>query len=214
MKFLGWCFYLLVLMSLCAVSPAYSNQSGLIEFKSYDASRQLLFVNIVTPTVHGEVFFRSASGDIVKVEQAMLERLFELILKINCESLHSGGDLYFVGKGRPVLKAAIPAQSCSTQRVSKVEVRMIDGVCEINTNGNSLWRTAVEFSKYNSLSVYQNVYAIFLYNKSAFVGGDIHRLNKMRLSCPPGNASSVIEKNHAEQLFKESLSFKQAHQAK
>ncbi|MCQ4054426.1 hypothetical protein [Aeromonas sp. SG16] len=202
----GSLLVIIIFMFFCGNINA--KEFGFIQFKHYDASEQVLTMNIVTPTVNGEVFIRPNGGYISKVDVVMLERLFTLKFKMKCEELKNGADIYFLATEKQSLKAKVPAQNCARNDNENVDILIVNGVCTIKTNGNSLWRAAIELGKRNGLSVYQNVYGIFIANRAAFIGEDIHKLNKTSLVCPENRSVELISPIHAEQLFKESILFK------
>jgi Tfp pilus assembly protein FimV len=63
-------------------------------------------------------------------------------------------------------------------------------------------------SKLHQATVYQNMSALFLANRTAFAGEDINRLKSPLLRCPPDQLIEQIPPDDAHRLFKEMLEFK------
>lgn len=165
-------------------------------------------MTLITPSVQGELFLRR-DDKLVPLQGGIIEDLFTLRIPVSCQLLSSQQTIYWSSPGRPLIKGQVPAQSCKRppELPLKLPVRIFSkgGKCLIDTAGNTLWHTASELAKKNHASVYQNIYALFLTNKPAFAGQDIHRLRTHILYCPDPALFDHIDAEHARQLFEEGL---------
>ena len=168
----------------------------------------VLGMSLVTSTIEGDVLLENESGTHT-LQGARLVNLFSLEVPVACSLLEKGSALYWLSPGKSPLEAVIPPQVCKPKLSVPVlpPVRMMSqgGRCMIDTGGNTLWRVASEMAVVNHFTVQQNVYAIFLINRSAFAGEDIHRLKSHKLKCPSLAQFKLIEAKHAKRLFAESL---------
>ncbi|MFQ2254897.1 hypothetical protein ACK33C_17935 [Aeromonas hydrophila] len=185
----------------------FSEATETFSFLSYQQG--LLRMNLISPSLDGEAQLRH-DKKLEVLTGVMMENLFTMRAKVPCQWLRADSVLYWYLPGRKMLKAEIPAQSCASEPPAlppqpPVLIYEQQGECLIDTAGNTLWRVATELAKRNHGSVYQNIYAIFVTNKSAFAGENIHRLRSRMLYCPDPILFENIESEHARQLFKESL---------
>ncbi|WP_421255561.1 MULTISPECIES: hypothetical protein [unclassified Aeromonas] len=189
---------------LCIFQWSWAAES--FQFQSYRDG--FLRMMLITPSVQGELFLRG-DDKLVPLQGGIIEDLFTLRIPVSCQLLSSQQTIYWSSPGRPLIKGQVPAQSCKRlpELPLKLPVRVFSkgGKCLIDTAGNTLWHTASELAKKNRASVYQNVYALFLTNKPAFAGQDIHRLRAQVLHCPDPALFEHIDAEHARQLFKEGL---------
>ncbi|BCO15011.1 hypothetical protein RIMD111065_33670 [Aeromonas hydrophila] len=112
----------------------------------------------------------------IPLKNAKLEGLFMLNVQVPCEQFTTGATLYWA-TGRSLLHAPIPPQNCQLPReVIPITVFDKQGECWLDIGDNTLWRAATEVSKLNKATVYQNMYALFLANRTAFAGEDINLL--------------------------------------
>lgn len=196
----------LLLLAILTATP-FVQGADTFSFQSYQQG--VLRMTLISPSLEGEVQLRR--GDKLAVlTDVMLEKLFTLRVVIPCPWMASESVIYWSVPGRPLLSATIPAQSCVTKSsapppLPPVLVYEKLGKCLIDTGGNTLWRVATELAKSNRASIYQNVYAIFVTNKLAFAGEDIHRLRSRRLYCPDPALVDHIEPEHASRMFKETV---------
>lgn len=182
-----------------------------LQFKSYDPVHEQLRMVLVTPSTYGD--FLLGQGDKTKkVDGAVLEGLFTLKVQIPCEALTSTTRAYWAVSNHPMLSADIPAQGCERPPLfPPVYIFDRQGVCLLNSNGNTLWHTAQEYSRVNHASVYQNMYALFLANRNAFAKEDIYRLTTPLLRCPTDQQLAAITPEHARALFGDAEQFHHAH---
>lgn len=191
------------------VATVDAAETGL-HFKSYDPTHELLRMGLVTPSTYGD-FLLGQGGKTKKVDGAVLEDLFTLKVQIPCEQLTSATRAFWALPNRPLLSADIPVQRCErTPLFPPVHVFERQGVCWLNSNGNTLWHTALEYSRLNHASVYQNMYALFLANRSAFAKEDIYRLTTPLLRCPTAQQLAEITPDHARTLFADADQFHHA----
>lgn len=181
--------------------------SGSFKFEHY--SQGVLYMTLVTPTLQGELLLRH-EDKIEPLHGGSMEHLFALRVPVPCSWLTADSVIYWALPKQPLVSATIPAQPCqgtSLQRPAKPPVTVFENqaACWVDTGGNTLWHTASELTKINKMSVYQNVYALFITNKAKFAGEDIHRLRSRRLQCPEPTLFRHIAPEHASRLFKESL---------
>lgn len=186
-----------------------------LSFQHYDLKNNQLFMNLVTPTVKADVFLK-VGENMLELEGAQLVDLFLLRVRVPCEQLGSGATFYWAAYGQPVIIAPIPPQACRVvqdELPAVVPVRIFEkgGGCWIDVGDNTLWRTATEVSRFNKATVHQNVYALFLANRSAFVNEDVNRLKEHILRCPSDQLVASISPEDAYRLFNEMLEFKKAH---
>lgn len=180
-------------------------------FQHYDLKNNQLFMNLVTPTVKANVFLR-VGEKMLELEGAQLVDLFLLRVHVPCEKLVSGATLYWAAYGQPDISAPIPPQACQVFQdelpaIVPVKIFEKQGLCWIDVGDNTLWRTATEVSRFNKATVYQNVYALFLANRSAFVNEDVNRLKAHILRCPSDQLVASISPENAYRLFNEMLEF-------
>ncbi|WP_421327566.1 hypothetical protein [Aeromonas veronii] len=74
---------------------------------------------------------------------------------------------------------------------------------------STLWRAALALGELNKATVYQNIYGLFLSNRTAFAGEDINRLTAKLLRCPSARLINDIPATDAKRLFQEMLMFQQ-----
>ncbi|MFR9704736.1 FimV/HubP family polar landmark protein [Aeromonas sanarellii] len=201
-------FFLILYIVFFMISSA--NAASSFVFESYDIERKQLYMRLVTPTMHGEVLLDSGRG-LIPIENAVLENVFTLRVPISCELLNKETIIYWFSKGRPTLHASIPAQSCQHYNISASQVFIVEekGQCWIIVGKHTLWRAALELSKHNNATVYQNLYALFINNKPSFIGEDINRLKDSLLRCPSEQLIKKIHPKDAYRLFTEMLYFNQ-----
>lgn len=181
-----------------------------LHFKSYDPVHEQLRMVLITPSTYGD-FLLEQGDKTKKVDGAVLEGLFTLKAQIPCEELTSNTRAYWAVPNRPMLSADIPAQSCERPPLfPPVYIFDRQGVCLLNSNGNTLWHTAQEYSRLNHASVYQNMYALFLANRNAFAKEDIYRLTTPLLRCPTDQQLAAITPDHARTLFDDAEQFHHA----
>ncbi|QGZ71095.1 LysM peptidoglycan-binding domain-containing protein [Aeromonas hydrophila] len=195
---------------LCIVQCPWSWAAESFQFQSYRDG--FLRMTLITPSVQGELFLRR-DDKLEPLQGGIMVNLFTLRIPVSCQLLSSQQTLYWSSPGRPLIKSKVPAQSCerASELPLKLPVRIFakEGECLIDTAGNTLWHTASELAKKNRASVYQNIYALFVTNKLAFAGLDIHRLRTQVLYCPDPTLFDHIDADHARQLFKEGLLLRQ-----
>lgn len=182
-------------------------------FQYYDIKNSELFMHLVTPTTKGDVFLR-VGEKMQQFKDARLVGLFSLSVRIPCEMLVSGANIYWSASGRALIDASIPPQRCHEIELSPsanviIPVRFFnrEGKCWIDASNNTLWHTATEMSRINKATVYQNIYAIFIANRTAFAGEDINRLKEHLLRCPSEQLIDSISSKEAQRLFEEMLEF-------
>lgn len=198
---------LLLLVMLISTSTSFSEATETFSFQSYQQG--MLRMTLISPSLDGKLLLRRGE-QFEPLNNIVLERLFTLRVELPCQWLMDDSILYWSLPGRSLLSATIPAQSCVTKPsapppLPPVLIYEKQGKCLIETGGNTLWRVATELAKRNRASVYQNIYAIFVTNKSSFAGEDIHRLGSRRLYCPDPALFEHINVNHARRLFEEGL---------
>ncbi len=193
----------ILLLNLLA-NPAIDNSS--FTYQHYDVQSGKLDMHLVSSTTKGEVMLQ-VGNEMSQLEGARLERLFTLSVNVPCEHLQDGAILYWVTK-RSLLHAPVPSQRCQLPR-KIIPVKILDrqGSCWIDVGHNTLWRAAIEISRHNKETIYQNVYAIFLANRDAFIGEDINRIRTTLLRCPSDQLIKSISPEDALRLFKEMLEF-------
>lgn len=196
--------YVIFINLLYVCLPAWGVSS--LHFLHYQNG--ILSMNLVTPTIEGDVLLENENGTRT-LQGARLVNLFSLEVPVACSLLERRSTLYWLSPGNSPLEAVIPPQVCQPKLSVPVlpPVRMMrqGGRCIIDTGGNTLWRVASEMAVVNHFTVQQNVYAIFLINRSEFAGEDIHRLKSHKLKCPSLAQFKLVEAKHAKRLFSESL---------
>uniref|UniRef100_UPI001FCC5D2E hypothetical protein n=1 Tax=Aeromonas dhakensis TaxID=196024 RepID=UPI001FCC5D2E len=191
------------------VATVDAAETGL-HFKSYDPIHEQLRMGLVTPSTYGD-FLLGQGGKTKKVDGAVLEDLFTLRVQVPCEQLTSATRAFWALPNRPLLSADIPVQRCERSPLfPPVHVFERQGICWLNSNGNTLWHTAQEYSRLNHASVYQNMYALFLANRGAFAKEDIYRLTTPLLRCPTAQQLAEIDPDHARALFIDAEQFHHA----
>jgi len=195
---------LLLFLSLI-LNQAFAASS--FNFQRYDTKSNQLYMQLVTPTTQGDVLLK-VGEEMTPLKDARLEGLFMLRVQVPCEVLKSDATLYWATAGNPLLRAQIPPQDCHfTPDVTPITIFDRQGECWLNIGNNTLWRVATEMSKRNKVSIYQNVYALFLANRTSFIGEDINRLKTPLLKCPSDQLIEQIPPSDAHRLFKEMLEF-------
>lgn len=195
------------LLLLCLMTNQAFATSA-FSFQRYDVKSNQLYMHLVTPTTQGDVLLQ-VGEKMLPLKNAKLEGLFMLNVQVPCEQLTAGATLYWATTGRSLLHAPIPPQNCQLPReATPVTVFDKQGECWLDIGDNTLWRAATEVSKLNKATVYQNMYALFLANRTAFAGEDINRLKSPLLRCPPDQLIEQIPPDDAHRLFKEMLEFK------
>ncbi|MNI12869.1 hypothetical protein D3C73_660740 [compost metagenome] len=196
----------LLLLAILTATP-FLQAADTFSFQSYQQG--VLRMTLISPSLEGEVQLRRGEK-LAVLADVVLEKLFTLRVVVPCPWMASESVLYWSVPGRPLLSATIPAQSCAIKPLAPPPLPPVliyekQGKCLIDTGGNTLWRVASEFAKRNRASIYQNVYAIFVTNKLAFSGEDIHRLRSRKLYCPDLALFDHIESEHARRMFKETV---------
>lgn len=182
----------------------------LFAFQSY--RQGVLRMTLVSNSIEGELLARQ--GDqLERIGGAVLEQLFTLRVALSCDFLNEEREFAWFVPGRPPLRARVPAQTCGDEPQADplfppVTIGTRQGVCMIDTGGNTLWRVASELAARNGASVHQNLYATFLVNKGAFVADDIHRLRSRQLRCPSVELVRSIDPAQARRLFHETLTLR------
>ena len=195
------------LLLLCLMTNQAFATSA-FSFQRYDVKSNQLYMHLVTPTTQGDVLLQ-VGEKMLPLKNAKLEGIFMLNVQVPCEQLTAGATLYWATTGRSLLHAPIPPQNCQLPReATPVTVFDKQGECWLDIADNTLWRAATEVSKLNKATVYQNMYALFLANRTAFAGEDINRLKSPLLRCPPDQLIEQIPPDDAHRLFKEMLEFK------
>lgn len=188
-----------------------------LSFARYDVGSGLLQMNIVTPSVQGDVLLRS--GDqMLPLSGGRLTGVFTLEVPVTCSRLAAGATLYWAIPAHPVVAAPIPPQACGREpslpltgysSFSSVRIHNSQGVCWLDMGDSTLWRAALALGAINKATVYQNIYGLFLANKDAFASEDINRLIAKRLRCPSHQLIATIPAKDAKRLFQEMLQFRQ-----
>lgn len=167
-------------------------------------------MHLITPTTQGDVLLQ-VGEEMLPLKDARLEDLFILSVQVPCEKLTTITTLYWATKSS-LLHAPVPLQTCEPPReVTPIIVFDKQGECWLDVGNNTLWRAALEVSKINKATVYQNMYALFLANRVAFADEDINRLKSPLLRCPPDPLIERIHPEDAHRLFKEMLEFENGH---
>lgn len=197
-----------LLTKACLLAPCicYGQPMAYFSFRSYQDGE--LIMSLVTSSTQGELLL--GKGDtIIPLQGAILDDVFTARVRIPCEQLSEPTTLYWSVKGEALQAAKVPAQRCAVAVPTLPPVRFIvqDGQCIVDTGGNTLWRTATELAKRNGATVYQNIYALFITNRSAFYGEDISRLYRQQLRCPDGEIFKRLTPEHARRLFAEAEAF-------
>lgn len=197
--------YFLLLLCL-KTNQAFS--ASTFTFQRYDVKSNQLYMHLVTPTTQGDVLLQ-VGEEMHPLKDARLEGLFMLSVQVPCEQLTAGTTLYWA-TGNALLHAPVPPQICQLPRdVTPVTIFDKQGECWLDIGDNTLWRAATEVGKLNNATVYQNMYALFLANRTAFYGEDINRLKSPLLRCPPDQLIERIPSHDAHRLFKEMLEFRE-----
>lgn len=200
------------ILFVCFSFPSVANES--FYFKKYDVDKEVIQLVIVTPTTKARVLHKIGHV-IYPVNGANLVNNFILKIKIPCTKLATKTSVLWATDKYPIMEAEIPRQTCTRKsRHSSIMFFYKNKQCWINVNKNTLWRTAVELSNFNKYTVYQNLYAVLLTNKTAFVDGDFDKLKSNFILCPSKKIFNIIPSEHAETLFKEALYFKKHQQLK
>lgn len=167
-------------------------------------------MTLIRNSIEGELLVQQ--GDLLeRIGGAVLEQLFTLKVALSCDALNEERVFSWFVPGRPLLRARVPAQVCGEEEKNAdpvfppVTIGTRNGICMIDTGGNTLWRVASELAHYNGASVYQNIYATLITNRAAFIDNDVHRLGKTFLQCPAMNSLDKIDPDHARELFRETL---------
>ncbi|QFI54346.1 hypothetical protein FE240_06335 [Aeromonas simiae] len=197
--------YLLPLL-LC-VAPSLRAEESNFTFQSY--RHGMLRMTLVSPSIQGDVLLRR-DGKLETLEGAALENLFTLRVPVPCAWLAQEQTLYWAVSGKMLMSAKIPPQQCAPPPPPEPQVRIFSRQdrCMIDTGGVTLWRVASELAKRNKATVYQNIYALFLTNKTAFADEDISRLRSRELLCPHPALVEQIAPDHAKRLFDEAVKFR------
>ncbi|MGY3913517.1 hypothetical protein ACW5XW_20415 [Aeromonas piscicola] len=177
-------------------------------FLSYEKTPGVLHMTLVSPSTHGNVLLASGQR-VTKLSGAVFEGLFSLVVPVSCEQLQQPSQLIWQARDLPPIIATIPAQTCTPDKPVQPPVQIFfeKNVCWIDTQGNTLWRAGVELGKLNNATVYQNMYGLYLLNRSSFRGEDITRLHARRLACPTDQILQELDPVHVKQLFKDALEF-------
>lgn len=172
-----------------------------IGFQNYDNKNNRLFLHLSTDTTIGDILLR-VENKVYPLKKAKLVDSSILSVRAPCEWLTSGGEVYWA-TGYSLEHASVPAQTCWTSHKESVKINLDSfGTCWIQVGNNTLWRAANEMKKVNAATVYQNIYAIFLDNKMAFIDNDINKLNSTVLFCPSKEAISAISPTEAYDRFR------------
>lgn len=197
--------YLCLLLLYFLANSALADST--FTFQRYDVQNSQLYMHLVTPTTQGDVLLQ-VGEKMTPLKGARLEDLFALSVSVPCEQLSAGATLYWA-TGSALLHAPIPPQVCRrSSQLTPVTIFDKQGECWLDVGDNTLWRAAIEVGKLNRATVYQNMYALFLANRAAFVSEDINRLKSPLLRCPPDQLIENISPQDAHRLFKEMLAFK------
>ncbi|WP_421335589.1 hypothetical protein [Aeromonas veronii] len=192
--------------SLMAGSAAERAASDYFHFINYDSDTEILEAYLVTPSIKGELLIKN-DNHYQLLPESKLDNLFSLRVKIACHLLSTHSVLLWIPQHGHTRTMNIPRQHCVKKNIVKAINMYQDKKlgCIIDTAGNTLWRTAKFISQYNSGTIHQNMYAIFLINKDKFIAHDIHRMNATRLRCPSPQLVASINDNQVKELFKDTL---------
>lgn len=198
---------ILLPLLLCGSLPSEAQES--FTFQSY--RQGMLRMTLVSPSIQGDVLLRR-DGKLETLEGAALENLFTLRVPVPCAWLAQERTLYWAVSGKMLLSATIPPQQCAPPPPPpppepQMRIFSRQDRCMIDTGGMTLWSVATALATQNKATVYQNIYALFVTNKTAFVDEDISRLRSRELLCPHPDLVEHIAPEHAKQLFDEAMRF-------
>lgn len=186
---------------------------GHLSIINYDEDKQLLFVNIVTNTVGENKIFLNSEGMLSELQRFSVSGEHSLQIYLPCDDFDDKDYLVYK-RSDTVLTAPLSGIVCS-KKIDGVKLPRIlykDNGCFIEPRERTLWRISSLLSEKNGYSVYQNLYAVFLFNPDAFIDKDIFKMKDVLLSCPPEELISSIDKQHGIELFRSAEQFKLTNQ--
>lgn len=185
----------------------YSGLSwGHVSINQYDAQQQLLYINVVADHGNHQVYLERA-GMLTELTPLEYIGAYLIVAPLRCDDVQGHPNLHYRVNGQVISSLRLEGISCLSPIAQAPTIIQDGSSCLIHPNGKSLWRVANKLSELNGFSVYQNVYAIFLSNHSAFIENDINKMKDTSLSCPSEQALRAIDKNHAVHLFQNMLKF-------
>lgn len=199
-------FFLFMLSGAGVFSYAGNDHISLID---YDESTQLLFINIVAPHAANPIIYLNSDGILSELNRFEKRGEHNLVVYLPCDDIKSSDQLIYKA-GDITLSLPLDSVYCKRTDPRQRQPRIIyrNSQCTIDPKGTTLWRIGLLFSEKNGFSVYQNMYAIFLFNRNIFIYDDITKMKDSLLLCPPEELIASIDRRHAVEMFQEAEAFR------
>ncbi|WP_321150186.1 LysM peptidoglycan-binding domain-containing protein [Aeromonas jandaei] len=210
----GWTYK--AWLGLVVLTPVEILASGgHLSIIDYDEGKQILSVNVVAEAIGEQKVYLNSDGMLSELQRFSLSGEHTLQIFLPCDDFDSADHLVYK-KSEVVLTTPLSGLVCQ-KNVNGAQTPKIfykDNGCFIEPRKRTLWRISSLLSEKNGYSVYQNLYAVFLFNPDAFIDNDIFKMNDVLLSCPPEELISSIDKKHGIEMFRSAEQFKLANQEK
>lgn len=193
-----------------SIGPTFAND-GALSIQNYDQENKLLLLNVVAPQGKGQLFLQS-NGLLTELDRFTKVGDFLLKVYLPCDDINYGDTIYYrVGDASP-LHVSLDSIKCSNNKNSYIMPRILhqQGQCFVDHRGTTLWRVGTALSEMNGFTVYQNMYGVYLTNKSSFIKGELSKITSDVLRCPSVALLSTIDAQHAKAMFHEYEDFRKS----
>ncbi|WP_429179142.1 hypothetical protein [Aeromonas salmonicida] len=188
--------------------------SNYISILNYDEEYHVLSINVVAPSGDDKLYLKS---DNVLTEIRRVTKVGDHLLKVYlpCEEISNGDGLYYQVDNLPPLFTSLDGIQCKRNNglaVKKPRVIYQHDQCYIDHKGTTLWRVGTVLNEMNGFTIYQNMYGVYLTNKSSFIKGELSKMTSDVLRCPSTALLSTIDAQHAKAMFHEYEDFRKSSQ--
>lgn len=206
-----WLCHIFYFMSF-GVGSVLAND-GALSIQSYDHENKILLLNVVAPQGKGQLFLQS-NGLLTELDRFSKVGDFLLKVYLPCENISKGDSIYYRVGNTPPLHVYLDSIKCSNNKNSYVMPRILhqQGQCFVDHKGTTLWRVGTVLNEMNGFTIYQNMYGVYLTNKSSFIKGELSKMTSDVLRCPSVALLSTIDAQHAKAMFHEYEDFRKSSQ--
>lgn len=203
-------------LGLVVLTPVELLASGEhLSIIDYDEGKQILSVNVVTEVIGDQKVYLNSDGMLSELQRFSFSGEHTLHIFLPCDDFDSNDHLVYK-RSEVVLTTPLSGFTCQKNigGIKSPKILYKDSGCFIEPRKRTLWRISLLLTEKNGYSVYQNMYAVFLFNPDAFIDNDIFKMKDVLLSCPPEELISSIDKKHVIEMFRSAEEFKLANQEK
>lgn len=195
---------IIILLAAAGIAVAADNHISIIDYREQEA---LLSLNVVAPSTTKFKLHLNSGGILSELQRFTQVGEHNLSIYLPCDEFNYGDIIYYKAND---ITLPLPLDSivCSDiKRAKQPKLIYQENQCFIQPNGTTLWRIANLLSMKNGYSVYQNLYAVFLKNRSSFIGEDIFKMEDDFLHCPSEELIASIDKKQAVEMYREAQQF-------